>query len=126
MTNIQYATWRKDKPAEAGFSHELISKYSDKSKLDSLDMWPQGPDGGDIKTLSQAFQILAQRLPNHPWLGSKVQTGTAADGKPTWGYEWMTVAEALNTSKLFGAGLEAKGLIPETQAEGRSWKMLGI
>ena len=55
MTNIQYATWRKDKPAEAGFSHELISKYSDKSKLDSLDMWPQGPDGGDIKTLSQAF-----------------------------------------------------------------------
>ena len=52
-------------------------------------------------------------MPNHPWLGSKVKTGTAPDGKAIWGYEWMTVAESLNTSKLFGAGLVAKNLIPD-------------
>ena len=51
MANIEYAYWRKDKPAEPGFSHELISTYSDKNNLDTLDSWPKGPDGTDIKTL---------------------------------------------------------------------------
>ena len=71
MADIQYAYWRKDKPAEPGFSHELISVFSDKNNLDTLDMWPKAPDGTDIKTLSQALDILSRRMPNHPFMGTK-------------------------------------------------------
>lgn len=120
MSNIQYGYWRTDKPAEPGFSQELISAYSDPKKLDSLDTWPVAPDTGrELKTLTEAVTNLASRLPDHPWMGTKVKTGTAPDGKPTYGYEWMTVKECVDIAKLFGAGLVAKQLIPAVEGEGR-------
>lgn len=65
-------------------------------------------------------------MPGNPWLGTKVQTGTAPDGKKLWGYEWLTVKEAMDQSKLFGAGLMALDLIPEIEADGNMWRMLGL
>lgn len=82
--------------------------------------------GKEITTLSQALDSLASRLPNHPWLGSKVSKAKDAEGKPIWSYEWMTVQEVVNTAKKFGAGLDAMGLTPEVEGEGKQWKMLGI
>lgn len=38
----------------------------------------------------------------------------------------MNASEAINTSKLFGAGLMAMNLIPEVEGEGKKWRMLGI
>ena len=54
------------------------------------------------------------------------KTGTGADGKPQWGYDWMTTSQVLNLSKQFGAGLMQMDLIPEVQGEGKAWRMLGI
>ena len=61
----QYATWRKDKPAEEGFSHELISDglqhWKDKTNADELHTLPY--DGVD--TLVKAFQRNLKRIPSH-------------------------------------------------------------
>lgn len=126
MTNIQYAYWREDKPAEPGFSKELISVYSDKTQLDSLNLWPRKPDGTPLKTLTQALLCLEERAPNSPYFGTKVQTGTSPEGKPIFEYQWMTVKEVADLSRKFGAGLVAMNLIPEVEGEGRKWRMLGI
>ena len=55
MTNLPYGYWREDKPAEPGYSKELISVYSDKTKLDDLNVWPKRADGTEMKTLTEAF-----------------------------------------------------------------------
>ena len=72
MSNIQYGYWRTDKPAEEGFSQELVSVYSDKTQLDALNTWPKDQDGTPIKTLTQGLLSLERRMPNHPWYGTKV------------------------------------------------------
>lgn len=51
------------------------------------------------------MEDLVGKHPNHPYYGTKVQTGTAADGKPVWGYEWMTTSEVMNAAQDFGKGL---------------------
>ena len=117
---IQYAYWRTDKPAEPGFSHELISNFTNRKEIDTLNMWPKDEDGNVIKTLTQGLQSLEKRLPNHPWLGTKVKKESGIT------YEWMTVQEVLKKAKSFGAGLMAKDLIPEVEGEGKMWRMLGI
>lgn len=58
MANISYGYWRTDKPAEDGYSQELISTFTDKDKLDSLDHWAKDPSGNDIKTLVQAMEVM--------------------------------------------------------------------
>lgn len=41
-------------------------------------------------------------------------------------YEWMTLKEISETAKKFAAGATALNLCPEVEAEGRTWKFLGI
>ena len=119
MANIQYGYWRTEKAPEDGFSHELVSVFSDKNALDDLNTYPKNKDGSNITTLTEALESLYQRMPNHPWLGSKVSNSKDAQGKPIWSYEWMTVKEVYLTAQKFGAGLMAKNLIPEVEGEGQ-------
>ena len=50
--NFKYAYWREDKPAEAGFSKELISaKFDDYKNVTTMDELNTWPDGGKTKTL---------------------------------------------------------------------------
>lgn len=51
-------------------------------------------------------------MPNHPWLGTKVERNG------TFAYEWMTAKEVYDKAKNFGAGLIAMNLIPEVEGEG--------
>lgn len=124
MSKFTYGYWRTDKPAEPGFSHELISSFTDKSKLDDLTLYPKNKQGQEIKTLTSALEQLAQQRPDHPWLGTK-KTRTV-NNAPQHYYEWMTVKEVRETAMKFGAGLMAMNLIPEVEGEGRMWRMLGI
>ena len=72
MERKQYGFWRKDKPKEPGFSHEIISAdfklISDKTNMDELKCLPY--DGVD--TLLKAFRRNVKRIPNHEWLGTRV------------------------------------------------------
>ena len=79
---FQYGVWR-DKPAEQGFSKELIStdyaafNLSATTDEDKLEIYPYA----GIDTLYKALQRNVGRIPNHPMLGTKGKTK----------YEWMTV-----------------------------------
>lgn len=89
---MKYSYWRTDKDAEEGFSKELISsefkRYEKQTTVDELETYP---DGGKTKTLHQAFVNLEKRVPDHPWLGTKVKR---AEG---FAYEWITVKETHET-----------------------------
>ena len=41
-------------------------------------------------------------------------------------YQWTTVKEVANKAKNLAAGMEALGLVQESYAEGRTWKMVGL
>ena len=78
-----YGVWRKDKPAEPGFSHELISPLSKnilgQTDLDTLDAvaYP------GVDTLYKAFKRNVERIPNNDWLGTRVENE----------YKWVTWKE---------------------------------
>jgi len=118
---MKYSYWRTDKDAEEGFSKELISSefknYEKQTTVDELETYP---DGGKTKTLYQALKNLETRSPNHPWLGTKVKR---AEG---FAYEWVTVKETCTTVKEIASGMMAMGLAPEIEAEGKTWRMVGI
>ena len=121
MSNIKYGFFRDDKEAEPGFSKELISmdfkKFESKTTMDELNVWPH--EG--IDTLIKALNRLEGINKNHQIFGTK-----AGDEKSGFRYDWITIEEAMSTAKLLAAGFEAKGLVPDIEAEDTTWKFLGI
>lgn len=71
-SKYNYAHWREDKPAEAGFSKELISadfkNISDRTDMDSLDAlaFP------GVDTVYKAMQMNKKKWKNHKWMGTRV------------------------------------------------------
>jgi hypothetical protein len=127
MSEIKYGFFREDKPAEPGFSKELISmdykKFESKTTMDELNCWPH--EGVD--TLIKGLERIEKATPNHPLLGTKVSAGTKnAAGDEEFKYEWMPIKEVMDTSKQLAAGFEAMGFIPDIEAEDMQWKFLGI
>ena len=130
MSQFKYATFREDKEAEPGYSKELIScdyqkYYKDTTSMDELNTWPFP----GVDTLTKALMKLQTDRPNHQLLGTKV--GKAAElgvkgSVSTLRYEWMTVKEVVETSKHLAAGIASKGLIPDVEAEERTWRFLGL
>tara|TARA_B110000305_G_C19209549_1_gene525162 strand:- start:404 stop:778 length:375 start_codon:yes stop_codon:yes gene_type:complete len=111
-----YGKFREDKRPEDGFSKELIScdyhKYASVTTMDELNTWPfKGVD-----TLPKAIYRLLDRTPNQNYFGTKV--GAA--------YQWMTVKEVIERAKLIAAGIAALDMIPDVEAEGTTYKFLGI
>ena len=113
---FQYGYWRTDKPAESGFSHELIStdtaKILDKTDLDTLEALPfEGVD-----TIFKGFKRNVERIPNNDMLGTR-------NGDR---YEWKTWAQVDERAKHISYGMLAYDLAPEIQAEGTTYKFAGI
>jgi hypothetical protein len=115
-SKFKYATWRTDKPKEDGFSHELISVDTDKilkdTDLDTLEALPYP----GIDTIFKAFKRNVERIPNNDMLG------TRAGDK----YEWKTWAQVEERSRHISFGLKALDLAPEIEAEGTTYRFIGI
>ena len=111
----QYASWRTDKPAEDGFTPELVSldlNHFNGTNADELNTYPfEGVD-----TMIKAFRRNLKRLPQHPLFGTRI------DKK----YEWITLSEADVLMKQIAAGFVKLNLVPEVEAEERTWKFMGI
>ena len=75
---IEYAYWRTDLAKEEGFSHELISRDSDKlfkntnATIDTLD----GVQHSGVDTIQKAFARNVRNIPDHPWLGTRIKDET--------------------------------------------------
>lgn len=115
-SKFKYAEWRTDKPKDPGFSHELISVDSvhlqDRTDLDTLDAFPfPGIDTG-----YKCIKRNVDRIPNNDVLG------TRAGDK----YEWMTWRQLDEVCEAFALGVQAEGLTPEVDGEGKKWRFMGI
>ena len=88
MSKFNYGYWRTDVPKEPGFSHELISSDSEKilhqTDLDTLESLPFP----GVDTLFKAMKRNLERIPNCPWLGTRVGDH----------YEWLTWKECMDLS----------------------------
>jgi long-subunit acyl-CoA synthetase (AMP-forming) len=69
-----------------------------------------------VKTLYEALQRNLGRIPEHPVLGTK--RGNK--------YEWMNVKEISETALGLASGCMALDLVPEVQAEGITYRFIGI
>ena len=100
--DLRYTYWRKDKPKEPGFSHELISSFTecilDQTDLDSLDAQPFP----GVNTLRKAMQRNCQIRPHLDFLGTRNKDK----------YEWMTYKTMVDTAECLSHGYMALGLCP--------------
>ena len=64
----------------------------------------------------KGLQRLVKKIPNNNLLGTKVGDK----------YEWMSVRETAEMSEFIGLGFKGFELIPETEAEDKKWKFMGI
>lgn len=76
---VQYAYWREDKPAEPGYSPELISVMTPKEFVDELDKQPVLVDG--LTTTLDYFERTVKLQPDEPMLGTRQDCGLDAEGK---------------------------------------------
>jgi hypothetical protein len=116
QSKFNYGYWRTDKEKEPGFSHELISCDSknilDQTDLDTLEVLPHP----GVDTLFKAMARNLERIPNKPWLGTRVGDK----------YEWITWEEAMDLSQNLSYGMMELGLAPEVEGEGKTWRFMGI
>ena len=111
-----YSYWRTDKPKEEGFSHELVSiEYKVNAGNIDLDNLEQLMYPG-IDTLYKAFYRNVEKMPDHKWLGTRVGDE----------YSWVTFKEVAYRARYLSYGYLALDLIPEVEAEGIKWRMMGI
>lgn len=66
-----------------------------------------------LRTIYDLMYDLLERMPNKPFLGTKVRKPSGIE------WDWITVKEMAQGAKAFACGLMHLGLIPETEAEGR-------
>lgn len=71
-SKIKYAYWRTDKEKEPGFSHELISRDTDKildhTDIDTLESLPYP----GIDTIQKALKRNFEKFPTKPFLGTLI------------------------------------------------------
>ena len=67
------------------------------------------------------YKALMRRA-DDPVLGAKDMLGTKV-GKE---YQWMSWKLVAETAKKFAAGAESMNLTPEVEADGETWKFMGV
>ena len=67
--NVPYGVWRKDKPASAGYSHELVCNTLDKAHYDTIEQLPLTIKGAD--TIIGIFDNQATKTPDREFLGTR-------------------------------------------------------
>jgi len=80
--------------------------------MDTLECWPFP----GVDTLLKAFERNCELTPNAEFLGTRT--------KDT--YEWVTYKQVKKQAHNFAAGCVKLGLIPNVQAEGKTWRFMGI
>jgi long-chain acyl-CoA synthetase len=112
--SVEYARFIPGTNKTPGFSDELVN-INCKDEND-LVRYPYD----DVKTVWDAFQRSVKKFPNNDFLGTR---NDKKEGRP---YEWKTWKQVdeivLNLSK----GYQALNLCPEVNAEGKTWKFMGI
>lgn len=84
VRNNIYAKWRTDKPAETGYSPELISVNVDPKYYDDFNNQPNYKAG--CKTFLDYFEVHVAERPNDGYLGSRVKLNEKEFGD----YEWLS------------------------------------
>jgi len=82
--NIIYAKWRTDKPAEKGYSQELVSTKLDSKYYEDLGSQPRIKP--NCKTFLDFFELNVRERRNEPYLGTRAQLNEKDFGD----YEWKT------------------------------------
>ena len=109
---VQYAKFREDKPAQPGYTKELISVLVPEDQYDS--MVTEKAELYRCSTVWDLFQRQVSNRGNTPFLGSRHKTG-AFDEKmtPVFGpYEWLTFNQINITAKRLAAGIQELNLCP--------------
>ena len=88
---------------------EYIKDQTDLDTLEAL-AYP------GIDTLYAAMHRNAKRIADNGWLGTRVGNE----------YKWLSWKEVAEISENIGHGLRELNLIPDMQAEGKSWRFIGI
>jgi hypothetical protein len=107
-SKFKYAYWNTKVEAEAGFSRELIS-YDAPEDMETY----QYPG---VDTIIKGMDRTTNRIPNNNCFGTRV--GNA--------YQWMSFSEARETSISLALGVDALGLAPSFESEGKTWRTIGI
>ena len=79
---IQYATFRKDKPAAEGYSAELISNRVEEKYYDNLEGQPTPFEG--VETLLDLFEKNVAESPGEPFLGTRIKNPDGTFGAYAW------------------------------------------
>ena len=104
---IEYARFRDDKPAEEGYSAELISNRVDPKFYDDLDAAPKPKDG--IHTLLDLFQKNVDDGKDDAFLGTREKLPDGKFGK----YIWQSYGEVDVNKRNLAKGLMSLQLCPE-------------
>jgi hypothetical protein len=110
---ITYAIWRDDKPAQEGYSRELISIDTPREFWDNYEGMPKFED--ECFTILDYFERSVKLFPDGQFLGTRTQLENDAAGKPQFGeYTWKTWRETEVQVQCLARGIEAEGLTTQT------------
>ena len=115
---FNYGYWRTDKPADPGFSQELISSESEEycrvagTDLETL----EGYAVPGVDTVFKALQMQVKEVPTNRFLGTRVGDS----------YKWMSFKEVADDAEDLSYGYLALDMVPAIQAEDKEWRFLGI
>ena len=122
---VQYGKWREDKPAEEGYSRELVNQGLDPQYYDRLDELPFLAEGG--MTLLECFQNHVANRGDEPFLGTRPMVGTSEKGAPVFGdYQWESYRQVSSDVENLANGMIALRLAPDIEGEGQIWRFVGI
>ena len=109
VRNTQYAVFRDDKPASAGYSAELVSNLLNPNFYDDLDGAPH-EYSTEQDTILKIFKNSVANRPNGQFLGERRRLDDV-NGKPRFGeYMWKTFGEVNQLCVNFARGLMALNL----------------
>jgi long-chain acyl-CoA synthetase len=120
-SQCQYARFIKG-TKEPGYSEHLVGFIN----LVSIVLTLQDPKklsgaiNDNVKTLVHAFKRCVKIRPEKEFLGSR---DDSKEGRP---YIWMTYKQCDDFVTNLARGFIGLGMMPEVEAEGRSWKFMGI
>ena len=96
--HVPYGVWRTDKPADAGYSADLVHYDIPQDCYDNFDRLPVL--NNPTKSIVEVFVNQVRERPNHRFLGTRKPQ---ADG--TFGaYEWQTYQEVFEKYEEIAKG----------------------
>ena len=79
-----YGVFRSDKPADQGFTPDVVHHEIDAKYYDDFNSLPELDS--EFQSINQVFESTVKKYPNRPFLGQRPQLEDGTFGP----YEWMT------------------------------------